>query len=163
MTTVSFSSKSNSCVYDLPPYINIFCLANANSCEPKNPYILHLLSVKKKKKKRIKAPDPLWKQNSLWVHKTGRKDAWSSDNRLEMGHLHHNSATLYMQFNKWKKYACLCFLVIFHCWLDREMEIYVTCILEVTKRLRLRRQSGGVSDLKISRSLSLCVSRFIAL
>lgn len=30
------------------------------------------------------------------------------------------------------------FLVIFHCLLDKEMEIYVTCILEVMKRLRLR-------------------------
>lgn len=29
------------------------------------------------------------------------------------------------------------FLVIFHCLLDKEMEIYVTCILEVMKRLCL--------------------------
>lgn len=63
-------------------------------------------AFKKKKEKNLKRLIHFGTKQFVSAQ-TGRKDAWSSDNRLEMGHLHHNSATLYMQFNKWKKYACL--------------------------------------------------------
>lgn len=60
------------------------------------------------------------------------------------------------------------FLVIFHCLLDKEMEIYVTCILEVMKRLRLRYQSSDLIKMhkRLAKALAcMCplVSKFIAL
>lgn len=48
------------------------------------------------------------------------------------------------------------FLVIFHCLLNKEMEIYVTCILEVMEWFRLRYQNKVICHIKIiSESLSL--------
>lgn len=37
------------------------------------------------------------------------------------------------------------FLVIFHCLLDEEMELYVTCILKVMKWLHLRYRNQVIS------------------
>lgn len=47
------------------------------------------------------------------------------------------------------------FLVIFHCLLDKEMEICVTCILKVMKRLRLRyRNQVMLSHIKMHKGLA---------
>lgn len=63
------------------------------------------------------------------------------------------------------------FLVIFHCLLDKEMEICVTCILEVMKWLCLRYQNQVMlSHIKMHKRLAKAlarmypfVSKFIAL
>lgn len=63
------------------------------------------------------------------------------------------------------------FLVIFHCLLDKEMEIYVTCILKVMKWLCLRyRNQVMLSHIKMHKRLvkalaCMCpfMSQFIAL
>lgn len=155
MTTISFSSKSNLCLWLAAIYRYI--LANANWYEPEYPYVLHLLSSK-----RISSIWSTLEQTALWVHRQEAK----------MPKMLTTSWKRVILTTTQQHYICsltngrnmhVCFLVIFHCWLDREMEIYVTCILEVMKRLHLRCQSSVISDLKISRSLSLYVSWFIAL
>lgn len=58
-----------------------------------------------------------------------------------------------MQFYKWKKYACL-LSGNFSLLLDKEMEIYVTCILQIMKWLRLRYPNQQLSHIKEHKRLT---------
>lgn len=115
-------------VYDLPPYIYKYIFGKCK-----------LLWTRISTCSICWASDPLW--NKLWCECAGR-----TERRLTCRRHAGNESftpqlgdTIYAVLTRGRN-VHVCFLLIFHCWLDRGTEICVTCILEVMKRLRLRRQ-----------------------